>query len=263
MVIFKRRARGATKAAFVHFLGSICVASVAALLVLWVWYPHPYGLLSGGRHLFLLLMGVDVVCGPLLTLVLFNPTKPRRELLTDMALVVCIQLAALAYGLYTAQEARPLFLVHEVDRFRVVTAGDYGDVDVRGAIGRLAAPLRPHLLRGPVTVGIREPKDAQEHQQVLMESVSGGRDYAQRPEFYLPYDAAYAPRALARARPLQAFAQHYPATASAVADLLGKQGVPMDGALFLPVLHKQEWVAVLDKSARILGFVPGDGFAVP
>ena len=135
MVISKRRARGATKAAFVHFLGSICVASVAALLVLWVWYPHPYGLLSGGRHLFLLLMGVDVVCGPLLTLVLFNPTKPRSELLTDMALVVCIQLAALAYGLYTAQEARPLFLVHEVDRFRVVTAGDYGDVDVRDAIG--------------------------------------------------------------------------------------------------------------------------------
>ena len=79
----------------------------------------------------------------------------------------------------------------------------------------------------------------------------------------MPYDAAYAPRALARARPLQAFAQHYPATASAVADLLGKQGVAMEDALFLPVLHKQEWVAVLDKSARILGFVPGDGFAVP
>ena len=180
-----------------------------------------------------------------------------------MALVVCIQLAVLAYGLYTAQEARPLFLVHEVDRFRVVTAGDYGDVDVRDAIGQLDASLRPHLLRGPVTVGIRAPRDAEEHQRVLVESVVGGRDYAQRPEFYVPYDAAYAPRALARARPLQAFAQHYPATASAVADLLGKQGVAMEDALFLPVLHKQEWVAVLDKSARILGFVPGDGFAVP
>ncbi len=260
---FLKRIRFATKAASFHLLGSICVASIAALLVLWVWYPHPYDLLSGGRHLFLLLMGVDVVCGPLLTLVLFNPAKPRRELAMDMGLVVCIQLAALGYGLHTAQEARPLFLVHELDRFRVVTAGDYGDADVRGAIGRLAAPLRPHLLRGPVTVGIREPKDAQEHQQVLMESVSGGRDYAQRPEFYLPYDAAYAPRALARARPLPAFVKQFPATAGAVADLLGKQGVAMEDALFLPVLHKQEWVAVLDKSARILGFVPGDGFAVP
>jgi len=254
---FRFRATG------LHFLGSLLVGALAALLVLWVWYPHPYGLLSGGRHLFLLLMGVDVVCGPLLTLVLFNPAKPRRELAMDMGLVVCIQLAALGYGLHTAQEARPLFLVHELDRFRVVTAGDYGDADVRGAIARLAAPLRPHLLRGPVTVGIREPKDAQERQRVLMESVVGGRDYAQRPEFYQPYDAAYAPRVLARARPLQAFVRHYPATASAIADLLRKQHVPIEGALFLPVLHKQEWVAVLDKSARILGFVPGDGFEVP
>ncbi|MFO1230519.1 MAG: hypothetical protein U1E75_09130 [Alicycliphilus sp.] len=45
-------------------------------------------------------------------------------------------------------------------------------------------------------------------------------------------------------------------------DLLRQQGVAMEDALFQPVLHKQEWVAVLDKSARILGFVPGDGFAV-
>ena len=262
MLSLTRRVHAAIRAAVIHLLGSLLVAALAALLVLWVWYPHPYGLLSGGRHLFLLLMGVDVVCGPLLTLVLFNPTKPRSELLTDMALVVCIQLAALAYGLYTAQEARPLFPVHEVDRFRVVTAGDYGDEDVRDAIGQLDAALRPHLLRGPVTVGIREPKDAQEHQQVLMESVSGGRDYAQRPEFYVPYDAAYTPKALARARPLQAFVKHFPATTGVVTDLLRQQGVSMDDALFLPVLHKQEWVAVLDRSARILGFVPGDGFAV-
>ena len=47
------------------------------------------------------------------------------------------------------------------------------------------------------------------------------------------------------------------------ADLLRRGNVPLEQARFLPVLHKQEWVAVLDKSARILGFVPGDGFAVP
>ena len=262
MLSLTRRVHAAIRAAVIHLLGSLLVAALAALLVLWVWYPHPYGLLSGGRHLFLLLIGVDVVCGPLLTLVLFNPAKPRRELLTDMALVVCIQLAALAYGLHTAHEARPLFLVHELDRFRAVTVGDYGDADVRAAMAQMDASLRPHLLRGPVTVGIRAPRDAEEHQRVLTESVAGGRDYAQRPEFYVPYDAAYTPKALARARPLQAFVKHFPATTGVVTDLLRQQGVSMDDALFLPVLHKQEWVAVLDRSARILGFVPGDGFAV-
>lgn len=262
MSIFTQRARSAIRAALFHFLGSLLVATLAAALVLRVWFPHPYDLLSGGRGLFLMLVGVDVVCGPLLTLVLFNPKKPRRELIGDMALVVLVQLAALGYGLHTAHTARPLFLVHEVDRFRVITMGDYGDVDARDAIAGLNVPLRPHWLGGPVTVGIRDPRDARERQDVLMESVLGGRDFSQRPEFYVPYDAAYQPKALARARPLPAFTARYPATKGAAAALLGRYGVAADEALFLPVLHRQEWVAVLDRSARILGFLPGDGFEV-
>jgi hypothetical protein len=262
MLTNTERTSSAIRAALFHFLGSLLVAALAAALVLRVWFPHPYDLLSGGRSLFLILVGVDVVCGPLLTLVLFNPAKPRRELFTDMALVVLVQLSALLYGLHTAYAARPLFLVHEVDRFRVITMGDYGDVDVGGAIAVLDAPLRPHWFQGPVTVGIRDPRDTEERKAVLMESVTGGRDFSQRPEFYVPYDAAYQSKALVRAKPLQAFVSHYPATASDAAALLGKHGAVTGDALFLPVLHRQDWVAVLDKSARILGFLPGDGFEV-
>ena len=256
------RTRFALRAALVHFLGSLLVAALAAALVLRIWFAPPYDLLSGGRELFLILVGVDVVCGPLLTLVLFNPKKPRRELVTDMALVVLVQLAALLYGLHTAYEARPLFLVHEVDRFRVITAGDYGDADVAGDLAALAQPLRPHVFRGPVTVGVREPRDAEEKRTVLFESVGGGRDFSQRPDFYVPYDAAYQAKALARARPLQAFITRYPAIAGDAVGLLKQQGLAVDDALFLPVLHRQDWVAVLDRSARILGFLPGDGFEV-
>ncbi|WP_418648403.1 hypothetical protein ACNQFN_07280 [Thauera butanivorans] len=262
MPIVHQRARAAIRAALFHFLGSLLAAAMAAALVLWVWFPHPYDLLSGGRQLFLIVVGVDVVCGPLLTLVLFNPQKSRRELIADMSLVVLMQLAALAYGLHTTHEARPLFLVHEVDRFRVITLGDYGGADVGEAIALLDAPLRPHWLKGPATVGIRDPRDAQERQTVMLESVLGGRDYSQRPEFYVPYDAAYQAKALARAKPLRAFIARYPATAGDAAGLLNGYGVTADDVLFLPVLHRQDWVAVLDRSAGILGFLPGDGFEV-
>jgi hypothetical protein len=156
-----------------------------------------------------------------------------------------------------------LYLVHEVDRFRVITAPDYGDADVSGDIARLDAPLRPHLFKGPVTVGIRDPKDAKEHQDVMFESGAGGRDYSQRPNFYVPYDAAYRPKALARAKPLARFMAQYPDRAVEAGELLRKAGVAMDDALFLPVLHKQDWVAVQGRqTARILGFLPGDGFEV-
>jgi hypothetical protein len=260
---FPLRMKAAGRAALIHLLGSVLMAALAAALVFLVWYPSPYGLLSGGLHLFLILIGVDVVCGPLLTLVLFNPKKSRRELSIDMGLVVLIQLAALAYGLHTAYQARPLFLVHEIDRFRVITAGDYGDVDVSKAIAQLDKPLQPHWLKGPVTVGTRDPKDAKERQEILFESTFGGRDYSQRPDFYTPYNTSYQTKALARTKPLNRFITHYPHISEKATDLLNEQGISADNALFLPVIHKQEWVAVLDQSARILGFLPGDGFAVP
>ena len=128
---FARRVRAAARVAAVHLLVSALVAAAVAALVLWVWYPAPYDLLSGGRHLFFILIGVDVVCGPLLTWILFNPAKSRRERWVDVSLVVLIQLAALAYGVHTVYEARPLYLVHERDRFRAIALPDYGDADVR------------------------------------------------------------------------------------------------------------------------------------
>lgn len=260
---FSLRMRAAVRAALFHFTGSLLVAALAAVMVLYVWYPHPYGQLSGGRNLFMILVAVDVVCGPLLTLVLFNPRKPRRELLVDMSLVVLIQFAALVYGMSTAYQARPLFLVHEVDRFRVISMPDFLGSDVSVALEALDPSMKPKLFEGPVTIGIRDPRDSDERSSVMFESAAGGRDYSQRPEFYIPYDQSYQTKALARARPLKGFVERYPGIAAEATDLLRDRGVSMDEALFLPVLHKQEWIAVLDKSASILGFLPGDGFVVP
>ena len=77
---FSLRFRPALKAASWHVLCSVGVALLAAAVVFGLWYPFPYRDLSGGRELFFLVVAVDVVCGPLLTLVLFNPAKPRAEL---------------------------------------------------------------------------------------------------------------------------------------------------------------------------------------
>ncbi|NTV87211.1 MAG: pilus assembly protein, partial [Burkholderiaceae bacterium] len=120
MTDWKIRAR----AAAVHLCISLLVAGVAAGLVFGLWYPYPYREISGGRELFLLVVAVDVVLGPLVTFVVFNRTKPRKELVRDLALVGLMQLAGLAYGLWTVHEARPVHLVFEIDRFRAVHAVD-------------------------------------------------------------------------------------------------------------------------------------------
>ncbi|MBL0918854.1 MAG: pilus assembly protein [Hydrogenophaga sp.] len=256
------RLRAAVLPAVIHLGLSLLVAFGSALLVWGVWYPPPFDQLSGGAELFLLIVVVDVVCGPVLTFVVYDRLKPRAELVRDISIIGILQLAALLYGLWTVAEARPLYLVHEVERFRVITKADYLGVDVTQAIADLPSALKPRLFSGPVLVGARPPLDPKVRNEVLMEALGGGRDFVQRPEYYVPYDDDYALAVASRAKPLTLFAQRFPDRAGDLQALLKQHSLSPDNALFLPVVHRQDWIAVLDAKGRVLGFVPGDGFSV-
>ena len=78
-----RRLRAAIKFFGFHLAISVGVAMLAAFFVFGVWYPYPYRELAGGSELFWLVVFVDVICGPILTLVLFNPSKTKKELIFD------------------------------------------------------------------------------------------------------------------------------------------------------------------------------------
>ena len=253
---FQSRIKSAVRAGLLHLGCSLLVATLAATLVFGLWFPYPYRELAGGRELFLLIVAVDVVCGPLLTLVLYNPAKPRAELWRDLGLVVIIQLAALGYGLHVVWQARPAYLVQEVDRFKVVTLPELDAAEV--AI--LSPALQLRSMTGPITVAIREPKDAEEQKKVLFESVQGGRDYAERAEFYLPYEGEAALKSLRRAKPLSVFLQKQPTQEAAARALLAEKRLDMAQLYYLPVVGRQDWVAVLDAQGQIQGFLKGDGF---
>jgi hypothetical protein len=253
---FKSRFYAALKAAGTHFGVSVIVALIAAAVVFGVWFPFPYRELAGGRELFILVVTVDVICGPLLTLVLFNPSKPRGELIRDLGLVTFIQLAALLYGLWTVWLVRPVFLVNEVDRFKAVMNADVRRYD----FDKLPSSLQPKIWSGPITTGLRPPKDAEERQKVLFESLQGGPDYAERPEFYLPYEGNVALQSLNRARDLKSFIARYPAQSESINKIVASSGVALDQLKYVPVTGRSDWIALVNQKGHIVGFVPGDGF---
>lgn len=255
-MLSRYRLRAATRAMAFHFLCSIGVALLAAALVFGLWYPFPYREMSGGRELFVLVVFVDVVCGPLLTLVLFNPAKPRIELWRDLGLVALIQVGALGYGLHTVWLARPLFLVQEIDRFKVKMAPELDTA----ALAALPNALQPNWYSGPITVAIRAPKDSAEHDKVLFESVLGGRDYAERPEFYLPYEGVAVQKVLQRAKPLGMFLQKHPEQYVFASALAKEKSGDIKQWMYLPVVARQDWIAVLNDKGAIMGFLKGDGF---
>jgi hypothetical protein len=255
MKINKLRFKSAAKAMGWHFVGSLLVAFIVAAMVFGVWFPYPYRQLAGGTELFFIVMGVDIVCGPLLTLVLFNPAKPKRELLLDLSLVVVLQLAALAYGIWTVHQARPLYLVHEVDRFKVIALADVDTAE----LPKLPEALQPQLFKGPQTVGLREASK-EEREKVMFESVQGGRDYGERPGFYVAYDAAQAAKAYAKAKPLENFAKKHPSKLADIDKLQTQAGADAKLLRYLPIIARQDWVAVLNPQGAIVGYVQGDGF---
>jgi hypothetical protein len=248
---FRRRAR----AAGIHLVISAAVAAMAAALVFGLWYPGLYRLASGGRDLFLLVTSSDVILGPLLTFAVFNLTKGWKHLRRDLAIIGAIQVAALVYGLHTVYLARPVAMVFEVDRFRVIVAADVYEPELPKA----PPAYRTLPLTGPWLLGTRAPKAGDEHTDAIFMGVQG-IDRANRPLFWQAYGESAA-QALARARPVQVLLEKYPAQEGLIGEALKQLRLAESDAKFLPVVARGgDWVAILDRAGNPVQYLPVDGF---
>lgn len=248
-----------------HLLLSLMVAVLTALLVFGVWFPVPYRELSGGLALFALILSVDVVCGPVLTLLLLHPRKARPLLVVDIILITCLQIGALAYGLYSLSLARPLALVFESDRFRVVAYVDIPEADLPKA----PAWIRPLGFGSPQVLGTRSARTGAEKIESVNSSVQGVEP-GQRPGWWQDYTLSV-PKVLERAHSIEALQQINPskvesiqlaATQAALTPEAGETSNP-NALRWLPLVHRQSmnWVVLLDPvTARIRGYVRADGF---
>ncbi len=246
--------RRRTRAAAIHLLISAAVAGLAALLVFIVWYPGAFRLMAGGQNLFLLVCGVDVVVGPLLTFVVFNTAKGRTHLRRDLAVIGLLQAVALAYGMHTVYVARPVAMVFEVDRFRLVTANAVAVEELPKA----TPEFRELPLGGPQVIGARRPEAGAERNDAMIMGVNGV-DVGQRPIFWQPYAKAQS-RAVERSRPIGALLEHYPTQAAELKEHLAALHADAATARFLPVMARGDWVAVLDQTGVVLGYLRFDGF---
>lgn len=245
------------RAALVHLLVSASVAVIAALLVFLVWYPGAYREISGGQELFLILVAVDVVLGPMLTFAVFNTKKSRRELFADIGLIAVIQIGALLYGLWTVYQARPVFLVHEVDRFQVVTATDIDPLDLKKAF----PAYRQLPLWGIQVIGVRQALDEKERLTSL-DLALAGKDVSMRPNWWQPLNENHRETMMKRGRPLDFLASKPGYSAKEVSELINSRGVTPEDVLCFPVVGRRtDWTVLINKkNMEIVGFVQVDSF---
>lgn len=247
----------ASRIAGTHFALSLLVAILLAMLVFWIWYPHPYRDMMGSFRLFWLIVGIDVVCGPLLTFILASPRKSRRELWLDLTLVATIQLSAFAYGIYRAYDARPVVLVYEVDRLRVLTQGEIYQSELKDP--QVIIHKLPHFGILKLATKEKTSKNVSPHDITL---ALQGYDLGQRPSWWIPYADARE-RMKKRAKPLAALIQQANAEErTLLEDATKRSGLSIDQLHYLPFTSPKssEWTAILNSDMQLLDAVPADAF---
>lgn len=106
------------KAAAIHLFISIFVFSLFLALVLGVWCVYPFYHTEGVTNILYIMAAVDVVLGPLLTLLLFKSGK--KGLMFDIAIIAIFQIAALIFGAHTVYSERPSYIVFGDNKFDAV-----------------------------------------------------------------------------------------------------------------------------------------------
>lgn len=166
------------RASATHFFLSCTVGLVLLLLCWYMWYPTPMLSAIGGYEIFFLIVGIDVVLGPALTLVVFNPKK--KYLVLDLAVIAILQISAFIYGCSTLLEARPAYIAALGESFQVVQASEITDSNL--AKGHATLPIW-----GPKLVGTKEPTEFADISMVAaMGAVGGGKGHM--PSLHIPYE---------------------------------------------------------------------------
>lgn len=163
----------------IHLIASVCMALIATGIIFLVWYPSPLAQAIGVTSVVLLLLGVDVVAGPLLTLAVCKQGK--KSLKYDLALIIIIQISAFIYGMHIIAQGRPVWIVFNKDSFVAVQAFEMK----HDYMAKAKPEYQATNFSGPQWIALHYPTDT-EQKKILYESAFKGVDLPRRADFYEP-----------------------------------------------------------------------------
>ena len=155
-------AKSKFKAAGIHLAISGVIFLILAYFIIFEWYPLPYFTADGGWQGIRIVALIDLVLGPLMTLIIFNPGKSRREIRFDLGTIALIQASVLAWGIYTVHNERPVAMVHWDGEFFSMPAKAYHEQDI--ALDQIAQfGSKNH----PVLIHAYRPVDIEKIHEIL------------------------------------------------------------------------------------------------
>ncbi|RZF56920.1 type IV pilin accessory protein [Acinetobacter halotolerans] len=166
------------------FLSHLSISAIIALivvgLVFFVWYPASLSKAVGVTDIFLMLLIIDVILGPVLGWIVYKEGK--KTLKMDLSIIILLQLSALFYGIYSIGQGRPVWLAYNVDRFEVVRNNEI----INDNIAKALSQYRKSSWFKPQFVGVAFAKDNSVRNDEMFQELFSGISIAQKPERYIP-----------------------------------------------------------------------------
>ncbi len=139
------------KAFAIHFSISLLIFFFLLYFILVQWYPEPLFSTDGGWKVIRIIVGVDLVLGPLLTLIVFKSGKPGLKF--DLSMIALVQVLALSWGVWTTYNERPAAVIYTIDFFTPVPAYQLAEQ------GITAKELKQFGDTWPILIYIDVPKE--------------------------------------------------------------------------------------------------------
>ncbi|MEM7208994.1 MAG: hypothetical protein AAF434_14320 [Pseudomonadota bacterium] len=167
-----------TKAFTAHLAISVLIFAVLSWFLLFRWFPGELFFIDGGWQGMRIIAAVDLVLGPMLTLIFYKPGKPK--VVFDLAIIAVVQTCALTYGVWSAHQQSTVALAFVEGRFVTVahSALVAGDTEMR-ADGKPTQSLDAFDQHRPVQVFV-EPPPPDEYGQYLADVLNGKSELHER-----------------------------------------------------------------------------------
>ena len=164
----------------VHLGISLLIFAFLAYLVLAVWYPDLFFTTDGGWQGMRIIIAVDLVLGPLLTLIVYKQGKPGLKF--DLTCIGVFQAVCLIAGTWLVWSERPLAIIYVDGQFASVSAESYEEAGER--VPDFDAYPGPY----PKWLMVDVPEDVVEQSELRRRMMEKGQRMLLAEDHYLPFD---------------------------------------------------------------------------
>lgn len=223
------------KAFSIHLGISLIIFFIILYFILVQWYPEPLFSTDGGWRVIRIIAGVDLILGPLLTLIVFKAGKPGLKF--DLSMIALLQIVALTWGVWATYNERPAAIIYTLDFFTPVPAYQLAEQ------GITAKELTKYGDSWPILIYMDIPNE--KISEVLTEAMRAGKPLYLLTEYYSRFTKAQAKILKENSMDIEEYVENKPKLKTLFQKAILDLPADKKNISYLALHSREKWVTII------------------